>query len=178
MKGINVARWLSLIVGILLVISGVVHLLNPIESTIALIQLFSMILITIGVLRIIRYFSSDIFRTGAFLIGGGLDIVLGIIMFKNLETSALAFTSLIGFWVLFNGIIEIAAAIDFKHLEVKRWWLTLITGILGIVFGFLLINSQLLSAIYLTSLVAMYLFISGISFISTFFALSKFRRMF
>lgn len=178
MRGISFTRWLSLFIGILLIIGGGLHLFNPIEGTIAVVKLFSIILILIGIIRIIRYFSSYVFKTGSFLIGGILDIVLGTIMYRNLETSALAFGILIGFWILFNGIIEIAAAIDFKKLDIKRWWLALITGIIGVVFGFLLINNPLFSAIYLNTIIALYLFISGISFISTFFVLSKFRGIF
>lgn len=176
MTNLSIARWLSLILGILMIISSVINILNPIESTVAFVRVFSIILVGMGILRLIRYFSSNFFRTGSFLIGAILDIGLGIIMYLNLETSILAFVSLIGFWVLFNAMVEIAIAIDLKQINFKRWWLSLLAGIIGLAFGILLIGNLGLAAIYFVSMISAYLLINGITFISLFFGLKDKRE--
>lgn len=178
MRGLNVAKWISLIVGILLIIGSVLNVLDPISANFSLVKTLSFLLIGIGILRVVRYFSDSIFNSGAFLVGGILDIILGVIMLNNLQVSVLAVQHLVSFWILFNGIAEIAVSIDLRKVGLKRWWTALLSGILGIVLGYLLITTDGLSTLYVSMMVSIYMFTLGLTFISTFFAISRFRRMF
>lgn len=176
MRKANVARWLSLIIGILFIISGIINFLNPVLTTVSLVQFIAIMLMATGLLRVIRFFSNDLFRVGSFLMAGILDLILGFLMIKNMTISVLTFTVLVGFWVLGNGIAEIASSIDLKMIGLSRWWLGLISGIIGVVFGFFLITNQGLSTIYISTMFSVFVIILGVNFISTFMALTKLKR--
>lgn len=176
MRKANVARWLSLIIGILFIISGIINFLNPVLTTVSLVQFIAIMLMATGLLRVIRFFSNDLFRVGSFLMAGILDLILGFLMIKNMTVSVLTFTVLVGFWVLGNGIAEIASSIDLKMIGLNRWWLGLISGIIGVIFGFFLITNQGLSTIYISTMFSVFVIILGVNFISTFMALTKLKR--
>lgn len=173
MINIKRASWLSLLIGILLTISGVIFIMNPIESVIALVNLIAVFLIIIGILRIIRYFTDNMFKTGLFLVGGVLDIILGVLIISNQPMSVVTFTTFIGFWQLFTGVSEIAISIDLKRLGLPRWWLGIIAGIFGLILGFLLIRNTMFSSIYISLVVGIYMIALGITFVSTFFSLRR-----
>ena len=141
-----------------------------------MVNVIAIFLIAIGVLRVIRYFTDDMFKTGIFLVGGILDIILGIIVISNQPVSVAAFTTFIGFWQLFSGVSEIVISIDLKRFEMPRWWLGLIAGAFGIILGYMLIQDTVLSSIYISLLVGIYMIVFGVTFISTFFGLSKYIR--
>lgn len=172
MKNLNVAKWLSLIAGILLIITGFILFINPIETTLALVQTISIIFILMGIVKVIRFFTDEIFKSGMFLIGGILDVILGVMMIYNRPASTVAFIWLIGFWQLFQGVNELVLSIDIKRLGFKRWWLGIIAGIIGIIFGFMLINDLMLSTIYISVSLGVSMFMFGATFISTFFSIS------
>lgn len=176
MKNLNLAKWLSLLLAILFIVTGVVFLFNPIETTLAVVNTLAMIVILIGILKVVRFFSDEFFSTGVFLVGGILDIILGALMLYSQPVSVKTFTIIIGFWELFHGINELAVSIDLKKFKVKGWWLGILAGILGIVFGFMLINDIFLSSVYITITIAIYMFIMGITFISTFLSIRDFQK--
>lgn len=178
MKKLNITRWLSLIIGILLIVSGGLSLLMPLTTTVSILQFISFMLIAIGLLKIFRYFSNEMFRVGSFLIAGIVDILVGILMFRNIAASMDVFRILIGFWILLVGITEIATSIDLKHMELKRWWLGFISGGLGIILGFALITNVAYFVVYMSIMFSMYMIILGINFISTFSSLTKLKRFF
>lgn len=78
-----------------------------------------------------------------------------------------------GFWVMAEGIIEIVSSIEYKRIGIPTWWLTLILGILGIIFGLLLVGNFGLSAAYMVILIATYCFMAGIVLITLFFSLNN-----
>ncbi len=174
MKNIKTARILSLILGILLIVAGFLALINPIDTSLALISWVGILLLITGLIRTIRYFTNDLFRSGVFLVGAILDIILGIYMVGNNVTSLKALTMVIGFWELFGGIASIAASIDFKRFSVQRWWMGLISGALSIVFGYMLITDLHLGLVYISVLLALHLFMNGLVYISTSLALKNY----
>lgn len=165
----NMARWTSLIIGILLVILGVIFYRNPIKMLISLSYVISMILIGIGVLRVIRYFTDHVFKTGSFLMVSIMDIILGFLMVFTQPLTSITLTYILGFWIIATGVSEIAIAIDLKHLKVKGWWGSLISAIIGIIVGIMILTDPLLATIYISAYVILY----GITFIITFFTLSS-----
>lgn len=168
---ITVKRILSLLIGILLFACGVLFILHPIDTIHIVVNLIGILLIAVGVLRLIRYIGSSFFRRASFLIGSIVDIVFGIIIMYNHNTSVVAFLVLISFWVIMNGITELAVSFDLKRAKYPRWWLSLIAGILGIISGVILFMNPIFSTVYVSVIIAFYFFIFGITFISTFFTL-------
>lgn len=173
MKNNVLVRVLSLFIGICFIITGVNFVMSPIEATYTIINWLGILLILVGVLKIIRYTQHDVFRTGGFLVSSILDIVLGVFIMGHNVTSIKAFTMLLGFWQLFSGISLIAASIDMKKLRFPRWWLGIITGAFGTIFGYLLLKDNVIASIYVSLVVGINLIIYGLTYISTFLGIKK-----
>lgn len=176
MANIKVARWSSLILGILAIALGILVILNPVEATISIVTMLGIILLVAGVIKIVQYVKTDIFHFGSFLVTAILDIILGLLVLWNVLDSTIAFTYLVGFWVIAQGITQIAGSIDLKRFGISTWWLGLIGGILGIVAGFILLVNPALSFVYVTTFVAIYLFYAAFFLISLFFTLGNFTK--
>lgn len=176
MKDINITRWLSLIIGILFIVTGFFSLMNPGLAVASIANFFSLMLIAIGILKVIRYFSNSLFKIGSFLIAGILDILLGILMFRNLASSIELLRFFMAFWILIIGVTEIATSIDLKNMELDRWWLGLISGILGIIVGYAIIAKVAFFVGYTSVLFAFYMILLGANFISTFIGLTRLRK--
>lgn len=171
-EGLKKARCISLIICTLLIITGVIFFTNPVGSLISLAYLIACMFIATGILRVIRYFTGSIFRSGSFLILSILDILLGIAMLYTQPFTAITLAMFLGFWEMFTGVSEIAISIDLKQIEMPRWWLGIISGILGIILGVMIIKTPALSSLF----IAIYAIIYGLTFVSTFFALRKFKE--
>lgn len=170
-KRLNMRKWISLIMGILLILGSFMYMRDPMGATMSLVIAIGIIFIAMGVLKFIRYWTDELFRKAGYLIAGIIDFIFGFIIIYNKVESFIAFTSLIAFWVLFKGVINIANSFDLKRYGVKNWWLHLISGIIGVIAGFLLINNLTLSITYITIFISVSMFFNGILSIIGFFTI-------
>ncbi len=167
------SKWISLLIGIALILTGVTFFVYPIEGTITIINWIGISLIVIGALKIIRYLTHRVFRTGGFLVSAILDIILGIFILGHNITTINALVLLLGFWQLFSGISAIASAIDLQRLRLQRWWLGLIYGAIGIIFGYIIIKETEIGVLYISMLTGINMIMYGVLYISTFLVLDK-----
>jgi uncharacterized membrane protein HdeD (DUF308 family) len=99
--------WLSLIVGILYTISGVIVIANPIGAVLTLTWLFGFLLIFEGIVTIISAFVNKTGRSLAWLLGldGVITLILGILVLSQWPQSAIWLIGLyIGISILMSGI--------------------------------------------------------------------------
>lgn len=167
------SKWISLLIGIALILTGVTFFVYPIEGTITIINWIGISLIVIGALKIIRYLTHRVFRTGGFLVSAFLDIILGIFILGHNITTINALVLLLGFWQLFSGISAIASAIDLRRVRLQRWWLGLIYGAIGIIFGYIIIKETEIGVLYISMLTGINMIMYGVLYISTFLVLDK-----
>lgn len=176
MKKHGFVKWISLLIGVLFILSGIMTFLNPLITASAILLYIPYMLIVVGILKIIRYFMSDAFRVGSFLVSGIMDLLVGYLILKHMSTAALTFSILIGFWVFIGGVTEIANSIDLKNAHFDRWWLGLISGIVGLILGYMLLTNRALTAIYVSTVFAIYLLVLGTSLIALFFQIHKLEK--
>ena len=167
-EGLNKAKWSSLIIGILLILSGIMFYTNPMATLVSVSTWIAVVIIATGIIKIIRYFANDVFKQGSFLIIGILEIVLGSIMISTQPVTALTLAMFVGFWEIFTGVSEMVTSMDLRKFDFPRWWVGFISGVLGIVLGFMIIKNPTLTG----TLVSIYAIVYGITFVSTFFAIN------
>ena len=121
-------------------------------------------MIVFGIVKIIGYFSKDLFRL-AFqydLAFGGLLIALGIIVLVNPEHLLSFFCIVIGIAVLCDGLFKIQIAIDSKPFGIRTWWLILLFAVITVAAGVLLIIRPAQAARMLTVFLGISVFADGI----------------
>ncbi len=151
----RIAKFGYIFISILMCILGAVLIAAPDFSEILLGSIFGILLILFGCVRLVGFFSKDLYRL-AFqydLAFGILAIVIGIaILLHPKNLMAFIYTTL-GIFILADSVFKIQIALDSKKFGIGTWWLILIfaiiTGLLGIVLIFLPAMSAYLLCIFL-----------------------------
>lgn len=110
--------WLSLVVGILYIIAGVMVIFNPIEAVLALTWLFGFLLIVEGIANIIAAFVNKTGRNLSWIVAlnGVITLVLGILVLSQWPASAIWLIGLyIGISILMSGISLLVIALSTRR---------------------------------------------------------------
>lgn len=101
----------------------------------------AILLIAFGIIKIIGYFSRDIYRL-AFqydLAFGLLMILLGAAMFANPGSLSSFICLSLGLYILTDSLFKIQIALDARRFGVRSWMLILISAVLAGIGGLLLV---------------------------------------
>jgi len=111
--------WLAL-EGLIGVVVGVVVFVWPGLSALALLYAIAAWAIVTGVYGIVLAFAWRIGRRGAlFVLGGLFSVAFGVIMFTHPGAGAIALLALIAAFLLVTGVMQIAFALDVRHVTVE-----------------------------------------------------------
>lgn len=136
-KSIKAAKIGYIIICLLFCVLGIMLIMIPEIVVPALAGIFGVLLILFGIVKMIGYFSRDLFRL-AFqydLAFGLLLIALGIVAIWKADNAMVFISVVLGVYVLADGLLKIQIALDSRVFGIKQWWLILmaavVTGIIG-----------------------------------------------
>jgi uncharacterized membrane protein HdeD (DUF308 family) len=99
------------------------------------------------------------------LLQGVAALIIGLLLFARPGATLVVLTMFLGAYWLVGGLFDIVGAVSRRDSD-KHWALALVSGILGVVVGFLLLGQPILGAIAtslaLVSLLAIGAILSGI----------------
>lgn len=151
----------ALVVGILMVIAGVYALFHPVAALVALALYIGVMFLVAGAGYLAAYFGNN--TSGWYLALGLLDVFLGIVLVSYLRQTVAIIPFMFGFWCLFSGTLQIMAALNLRKAAVNSIWMwPLISGILGVVFAFLIMYNPLAGALAISILMGVYMIIYGV----------------
>ncbi len=128
------------------ILIGILLLIKPIGFTKGIIIIVGSILIILGIINIIKYFTSDIFQsikeqslsTGLIFVTIGLFCVLRtnwfIITFPVL-------TILYGIMIFIMGLKKVQWSIDLVRLKRKHWFIVGLSAVTSIMFAIIIMNN-------------------------------------
>lgn len=131
--------WVSILIGVLALVVGVLCLTTPDSTLLALSMVFVVVFLLSGILEIVFALSNrDMQGWGWGLAGGILDLILGILLLTlPLPVITLVLIYFVGFWLLIRSIWGIGIASDLSRWKGSGWGWLLALAILGIIFSFL-----------------------------------------
>lgn len=176
MKNMKTIRWFLLISGILVVILGIWMLFTPLENLIFLAMYIGITLLISGVSEIVSYCGEEKeYRSGWMLASGILSTLfsLWVIFGRGMAALTIALPYVFAMWIMMSGIMRIVGSLSYKSVGVKAWGLLLTLGIIGAVFGFMLMFSPMLSAVVVAYTIAFMVIIHGVNNILLFFNVKK-----
>lgn len=153
----NVSIW-HLAAGILMTLLGIYVWFNPEVTLVALALYLGIVFIVVGAGYFMASFSFD---SGWYMLVGVLDIFVGVIFVSNLGLTAASMPIIFALWCLAVGVIQLVTAYQYKKAGFSWSW-TLWSGVLGIVFAFLILAYPSLGAFTLTALMGLYIILYGI----------------
>lgn len=120
--------------GILFLIVGLIALILPVVTVLSVEIFLAVLLIISGIYQIIHGFTD---RSGWLIFSGLLSLGVGLAMLLMPIAGAIALATLIAFFLLVDGIIEIILSIQMRFSA--RWGWLMASGILSILLGSLLL---------------------------------------
>lgn len=156
----NVSFW-HLIGGVLMALLGIYVWFNPAVTMMALALYLGIVFIAVGVGY---FFASFSFDSGWYMVVGLLDVLVGVIFVANLGLTAASLPIIFALWCLAVGVIQLVTGIQYRRLNnsySSAGW-TMTAGLLGIVFGFLILTYPAIGTVTLTALMGTYIILYGI----------------
>lgn len=156
--------WVTCLLGIAMLVAGIIVFAHPVESYLSFALFFGIMIAAAGLLQIFSALSaSKGSGRGWILVGGILELILGVLLISNLGVTAVFMPFLIALWFLVRGIYMVVFAGEISKIGVgtvgagTKGWL-MFTAIL-------LIISSLLMFIFPYIGAGMVIFLLGISFL-------------
>jgi uncharacterized membrane protein HdeD (DUF308 family) len=158
--------WALLIRGIAAVIFGILALIWPGATWVAIGILFGAYAFIDGVFAIVSTVRAAEAheRWWPFLIEGIIGLVIAGITFYDVGITILALYFTIAVWALLTGILEIVAAIQLRKVIQNEVWL-IIGGILSILFAVLMWWHPIAGAVAIAWIIGIYAIVFGIMMI-------------
>ncbi len=158
--------WVLLIRGLLAIVFGILAIVSPGITGLALLLLFGAYALVDGVFSLIAAFreraGND--RWWALLLEGLAGIAAGVLTFIFPDLAGVALVYLIAAWALITGVFEIVAAIRLRK-ELEGEWLMVVSGVLSIILAVLLMINPAAGAAAIVMIIGIYAIIFGITLI-------------
>ena len=158
-----------LIAGVLMLFLGGYVWLNPEIGLIGLSLYLGGALIVVGAGYIMASIEEDV---GWFTFAGLLDIIIGIVLVANIGVTTLTLPIIFGIWCLAVGAAQLVSAYKLAKADMP-WGFSLALGILGLVFGFLILENPLIGTIAISTLMGLYIVSYGLFEIGEYFYLKN-----
>ena len=158
-----------------LFVLGIVLIVFPGFSASMLGIICGVMMILFGVIRLVGYFSKDLYRL-AFqydLSLGIIMIIIGIVMLVHPGSLVNFICVALGLAFMSDGLFKIQIAIDSKSFGIREWWMILIFAVAACVCGGILIFRPSESADLLTVMIGITMLSEGILNFSTVIAAVK-----
>ncbi len=126
---------------VLICLLGLTLVAVPDFSVSLLCWLGGILLTAFGCIRIVGYFSRDLYRL-AFqydLAFGILMIILGLVLMLRTDAMVHILCLLLGLSVLADALLKVQIAIDARAFGIRRWWMILATAVVTGSVGLLLL---------------------------------------
>ena len=149
--------WL-LLISLILILSGIYVLFNPITALVASAMVVGVVFILLGVGYLMAFREK---KSSVFLALGVLDLIIGVLFLSNIGISAANMPVILGLWILFNGIAEIVMGWEMRADQDSMWKIFFFGGILGVIFSLLIFAMPVIGVVTITVVIGLYLIIYG-----------------
>ncbi len=177
----TIKHWyLPLILGIIFIATGIWAIITPTATYLSLALFFSVAFFVIGILEIIFSISyrKQLDGWGWSLASGILNTLVGLLLILYPQISIITLPLFVGFVVLYRSMLAIAWSIELKKYKVSNWGWLLFTGILGVIFSFILIWNPLFAGLTVAVFTGVALITVGIFHIYFSIGLKKLNKEF
>lgn len=156
--------WVSLLLGIVYIIVALCLLFSPLSSYMALSIIFSVAMFVSGILEITFALSNRkrVPSWGWYIVGGIIDLVLGLYLMIYPMVSMEVIPFIIAFWLMFRGFSSAGYSIDLKRYGTRDWGWYMALGIFSILCSMLILWQPAIGALYAVYMISFTFLLIGI----------------
>lgn len=167
--------WLILVLGLAILLIGILIFGYPGESYLSMSLIFGILILISGIIHIVLSLSGD-WTSGKWwlLIGGIIELLLGVVLSLYPIVSATTLPVFLGFWLLFRAFSMLGMASDMRSAKIVGSGWTIFTSILLLLCSFaILLHPVIFGVSAVVIWVGASFVIAGISTISLALQLHK-----
>jgi uncharacterized membrane protein HdeD (DUF308 family) len=150
----------GLFVGIITLVLGIVVAANPTTSINVVAVLVGILLIFSGILQLVRALDTTVaHRAWSAIVGLGF-IVLGVVLIRHLDVTRVLIALLVGIMWIAQGVVELMVAATERDREGRGW--SIVYGLVSLVAGIVVVAVPVSSLNALAVLLGIWFIIIGI----------------
>ena len=133
--------WLLGLAGLLCIIAGIAVFVFPIQSYVALSIIFGALVLLVGAAQLIVASSSSNYLAmkGYWVVGGVLDILLGIFLCIYPTVTLMLLPAMMGIWMLYHSFMLLAFGGDLENFGVSGSGGTIFGGVLLLILSIMVL---------------------------------------
>lgn len=151
--------WLTLAIGVLSIIAGVIVLIKPSNSLATIAVVVGIFVLIEGIFALISSLSHDTENRGLTAILGVLSLVVGIFLIRHPVHGVTVVAMFVGIWLIVMGSLRLVLA--FETVGHRGWRITV--AIVEIVAGIVIVASPNIGIATLAILVGISLILNGVT---------------
>ena len=127
-----------IVTALLLIVLGVICILNPGESFVAMASIIGLLILLTGVFGLLFGLKAQKYlpNAGSTTLLAMFQIVVGVLFVCNGLIAAESLVVVFAIWVMFEGISLAVLSFDYKRAGYDRWWLMALLGLCSLILGF------------------------------------------
>jgi len=155
------ASWkVTLVLGVLTIILGVIVSLHPSGSLNTVAVLLGVLMILSGIFQLVRVFDTNEQHRAWLAIGGLLFLVLGVVLIRHLNLTIAVIGLVIGITWIVQGLTGLIAGISGDVRDGRGWWIAF--GVISLIAGIVVAAAPITSLNVLATLVGVLFIVMGI----------------
>jgi len=155
--------WIFLVRGLAGIVFGVLAFFWPGATLIALVLVFGVYAFIDGIMALgfaIAGYAGT--RWWALFFEGILGVLLGFLIWAEPQYSTLVFIYFVAGWAIVTGVFAIIAGIQLRDVMLNEW-LYVLTGLISIVFGYLILRSPGQGGVAVAWTIGFYALLAGVT---------------
>ena len=134
-------RRLSLVISFCMLALGIVMVIWPEISAVAVCCVLGIICLSTGIYEMVRYFNLGFaglfFRFDLTL--GICSILAGILLLLHPAGAAALLPFAAGLYIITGSVFDIQSSVEMRRLGIGNWWLSMVMGVVSTIFAFFLL---------------------------------------
>lgn len=133
--------WMLMLAGVLCVAAGIAVFVFPLESYVALSICFGVLMLIVGAVQLIIASTSNnyLMMKGYVIVGGVLDLILGLFMCLYPGITLMLIPIMLGIWMMYHSFMIVAFGGDLDTFNVKGNGLVIAAGVLLLLLSILIL---------------------------------------
>lgn len=140
-KFLKRSSWTDIIVSIIFVLFGVLLIAKPNETVGAISIILGIVFMVMGVLKLVEYYTSEA-KQDYLLTIALITIILGVVVIFASESLLSLFRIVLGIWIILTGIMDLQTILIWKQVKSPYWTATLLFSMLMILAGIVIIINK------------------------------------